>query len=199
MSKGNPIQLATADHIVKLWTAKWQELTPNARTVVCGSIRRRERMVRDIDILVIDVEMHGTFQRGAKFEGVELNLCFVKPECLGAGMLFLTGDHAFNIRLRSVAKGKGLKLNRYGLWKGDDCIASETEEDIFKALDLPFTSPENRKSPNGQKGIIIHSNSAPGDAYEVFITEVHGFNFCECRGYQYRQSCKHLETASQHG
>jgi DNA polymerase/3'-5' exonuclease PolX len=194
MSKGDPIQLDTAIHIAGNWAAKWKELSPETEFHICGSIRRKEKMIRDIDILVIDPDMHGTFEKGTIFEGIELNLCFVKKECEGAGLLFLTGDYKFNIALRSKAKGMGMKLNRYGLFRGDDVIASETEHSIFKALKTPYVAPEKRKSPNGQKGIEITATGG-GTIYEVFITEVHGFNFCDCRGYQYRRSCKHLNIA----
>jgi DNA polymerase/3'-5' exonuclease PolX len=196
VSKGDPIQLDAAIHIAGLWAEKWKELSPESEHHICGSIRRKERMIRDLDILIIDPDMHGTFQKGTKFEGIELNLCFVRKECEGAGLLFLTGDYKFNIGLRAKAKSMGMKLNRYGLYRGDEVIAGETEHSIFKALKTPYVPPEQRKSPNGQKGITVHA-SQPGNVYEVFITDVHGFNFCECRGYQYKQSCRHLAAAAE--
>lgn len=195
MSTGDPQQLAAAEYIAQRWLEKWQKLNPDADIIICGSIRRGEKMVRDIDIVVIDEEMHGTFARGASFEGVELNLCYVKEECRGSAMLFLTGSADFNLRMRRVAKSKGLKLNRYGLWNGDECIASKTEEDIFEALGLDYVPPEKRRNPSGEdRGLQIiasdHSRS-----YEVYIEEVHGYNFCSCKGFQYRQSCRHLFEA----
>ena len=196
MSKGDPIQLDAAIHIAGNWAEKWKELAPDTEFHICGSIRRKEKMIRDIDILVIDPDMHGKFQKGTKFEGVELNLCFVRKECEGAGLLFLTGDYKFNITLRSKAKGMGMKLNRYGLFRGDEVIASKTEEDIFKALGINYLVPEGRKSPNGQKGIEITATGG-GTIYEVFVTEVHGFNFCDCRGFQFRRTCKHLGIATE--
>jgi len=201
MSKGDPIQLATAIHIYKKWKEKWEALGKYAgkdadiEYHVCGSIRREEKMIRDIDILVIDADHHGAFEKGTKFEGVELNLCFVRKECEGAGLLFLTGDHKFNIGLRAKAKGMGLKLNRYGLFRGDEAIAGETEEGIFEALGMAYVAPQQRKSPNGQKGIMVPSSQI-GSTYEVFVSTIHGFNFCNCRSYQFRRDCRHIQEAA---
>lgn len=197
MSQGDPIQLAAAEHISQTWLAEYQRLcAPDARIHICGSIRRKEQMVRDIDILVIDPKMHGTLSN-ATFDGVPLNIYFVKPECEGAGLLFLTGSADFNIQLRRKAKAKGLKLNRYGLWRKDQLLAAATEEDIFKALGMDYVPPEERKSPDGkQKGIKVLSSKV-GDAYDVFIKDVHGFNFCTCRGFQYRRDCRHLAAAAE--
>jgi len=200
MSTGDPIQLAAALYIAEKWAAKWQALEPNLglEYFVCGSIRRKAKMVRDIDILVLDEKMHGTFERGTKFEGVELNLCFVRKECEGSAKLFLTGDAAFNIRMRGLAKSKKMLLNRYGLWwrtYHNELIHSATEEGIFQALDIDYVEPEHRGTSDGQKGISIRSTAADNKWYEVFIREVHGYNFCGCKGFQYRQSCKHLKQA----
>ena len=198
MSKGDPIQLEAAEHISKKWLTQYREhCEPEARIHICGSIRRKEKMVRDIDILVIDAAMSGAFQRGAKFDGVELNLCFIAPVSEGAGLLFLTGSSHFNISLRAIAKRKGMKLNRYGLWRGDALIASKTETDIFKALGIDYVAPEGRRSPTGMglEGIKIIGSQQT--AYEVFINSVHGFNFCSCKGFQYRRNCRHLGDAQE--
>lgn len=198
MSKGNPIALAAAEYIAEQWCKEWHKLEPDACITVCGSIRRKEKMVRDIDLLIIDEGKSGTLQNDTKFKDVMMNLYWTNDESFGAGLLFLTGSAALNIRLRSVAKGKGMKLNRYGLWKDDKCIASKTEEDIFKALGMEFIDPKHRGDPDSEdKGIQIRSSGATAKWYEVFIADVHGFNFCNCRGFQYRQQCKHLALAGE--
>lgn len=196
MSKGDPVQLISALHIFSNWMAKFRELEPDMKVVVCGSIRREERMVRDIDILILDASKQGVFNKDAKFEGMMLNLCYMAEKHQGAGLLFLTGSASFNIVLRSKAKKMGMKLNRYGLWKGDDLIVSKTEHDIFAALEMKYIPPTKRRSPDGKmKGILVQSSTSLGDKYEVFVESIHGFYFCECRGFQYRRSCKHLRQA----
>ena len=68
------------------------------------------------------------------------------PESLGAMMMFLTGPQEFNIRTRGMAKRKGMVLNQKGIYDREtrSLIASETEEDMFNALGLPYTEPEFR-------------------------------------------------------
>lgn len=195
MSQGDPIQLAAAQHIADKWLGEYRKLCkPDARIHICGSVRREKKMVRDLDILVVDASMHGTFQNNAKYEGVQLNLCFVQPASEGAAMLFLTGDHKFNVQMRVRAKQKGMRLNRYGLWKNGYQIAGWTEEGIFAALQMDYIPPTERGSPDGQRGIKIKSSSSP-TLYEVFIKELHGYYFCDCRAFQYRRDCRHLREA----
>ena len=65
------------------------------------------------------------------------------------GTLFLcrTGSKEHNIYLVEHAKWLGLRWNPYrGVIDGQgNVLASESEEDIFKALDLPWIKPEDRE------------------------------------------------------
>ncbi|NIP40625.1 MAG: DNA polymerase III, partial [Candidatus Aenigmarchaeota archaeon] len=38
-----------------------------------------------------------------------------------------------------------LKINEYGLFRGDKMIAGETEKEVFKSLGLPVIPPELRE------------------------------------------------------
>lgn len=69
---------------------------------------------------------------------------------LGACLMYLTGSKEFNVAMRKRAKAKGMKLTRNGLFdRGTDAIiASETEEEIFKALGLEFIEPKDRYPEN---------------------------------------------------
>lgn len=196
MSKGEAIQLGSAEHIAGEWLDDYRRTCAEDATIhICGSIRRKAKIVHDIDLLVIDEKMHGTLSK-TEYKGIPMQLYFVKPECEGAGLLFLTGPANFNISLRRAAKIQGLKLNRYGLWKGDVCIASKTEEDIFKAIGMDYIAPEDRGDPSAKKqGIMVQSGSSLGDRYEVFVKDIHGFYFCTCRGFKYRRDCRHLKEA----
>lgn len=192
------MQWQSALHIATEWQAEWKGLEPEMETIICGSIRRQEEMVRDIDVLLIDPTRHGKLDNDVRYHGVMLNLYFCKEECRGAGMLFLTGCASHNIQLRARAKGMGMKLNRYGLWRGEECIASDAESAIFAALDLGYKHPNERRSPKeGDKPIGVHSNTTDHKHYDVYIVDVHGFNFCTCKGYRYRQHCRHLAEAAE--
>jgi DNA polymerase (family 10) len=62
----------------------------------------------------------------------------------GATLLQATGSAAHLDQLRSLAKGKGMRLEADGLHKGGRVIGAK-EEDIYRALDLPFIEPELRE------------------------------------------------------
>jgi len=68
----------------------------------------------------------------------------VRKDQWGVALLYFTGSKEHNIAMRKVAIKKGWKLNEYGLFKGDAVIASKTEEEIYKKLELDYCEPRNR-------------------------------------------------------
>lgn len=68
------------------------------------------------------------------------------PTNFGSLLLMRTGSREHNIHLICVAEKLGLKWNPYhGVFSGRQCVARETEEDIFRALGLAFVPPERRE------------------------------------------------------
>jgi DNA polymerase (family 10) len=131
---------------------------------IAGSLRRRRESVGDIDLLVISARgtavtrhfvaypgVREVLAQGAKrasavlASGLQVDLRIVPEECFGAALLYFTGSKAYNIELRRRAIARGLKLNEYGLFKGERRIAGATEESIYAALDLPWVPPEQRE------------------------------------------------------
>lgn len=132
------------------------------RFEICGSVRRQEPTIKDIDILALKRDIP-TWQKVVKktaekivaqgpdqidfiVDGVSVNIRAVKASEWGAGLLFLTGSSFFSIRLRDQAKKKGMLLNRYGLWTRDKKVklAGRTEQEIFKKIGVAFVPPERR-------------------------------------------------------
>ncbi|KAJ7658507.1 hypothetical protein B0H17DRAFT_1096959 [Mycena rosella] len=76
----------------------------------------------------------------------------------GAALLYYTGDDIFNRAMRLKANKLGYSLNQKGLFAGvvrdprnrskktneGTLVASETEEQIFKILEVPFQQPHER-------------------------------------------------------
>lgn len=137
---------------------------PKGIIQTAGSLRRQKSTIKDVDIIYAGnpsdiaaakkaymsikwdyVSMNGETRCSAIYQGTEVDIRFVTREQYGATLLYFTGPAELNIRMRQEAIAKGLKLNEYGLWKGKRCIASKTEEEIFKALDMPYVKPEERK------------------------------------------------------
>jgi DNA polymerase (family 10) len=78
-------------------------------------------------------------------EGLQVDLRVVSPESFGAALVYFTGSKAHNIKIRGIALDKGLKINEYGVFKGEDRIAGATEEKVYKSLKLPWIPPELRE------------------------------------------------------
>ncbi len=111
-----------------------------------GSIRRHCRTVGDIDMIVSSP----VFYEGFDFWVAE-------PHYWGAMLLEATGSWKFNVWLRTVAKARGMKLNRYGLWKREESLDkpwkengdikplfARTESLIFQGLNMRFIPPMDR-------------------------------------------------------
>jgi len=129
-----------------------------------GSLRRRRETIGDVDILVSstrgkaivqafvslpivrDVLAAGETKGSARVEGgVQVDVRVVAPQSFGAAAQYFTGSKAHNIRLRDIAIDKKLKLNEYGVFRGNKRLAGKTEEEVYAALDLPWIAPELRE------------------------------------------------------
>ena len=60
-------------------------------------------------------------------------------------LLFFTGSKEFNMKMREPNLW-AMPLNQYGLWERDnrDMLVARTEQDIFKALNMPYQKPTQR-------------------------------------------------------
>jgi DNA polymerase beta len=76
-----------------------------------------------------------------------IDIRFIPYNSYGAAILYFTGSKLFNTQMRTWALGRGYSLNEYGLKKvkGDDIfISCKTEEEVFKILEYPYKTPEQR-------------------------------------------------------
>jgi DNA polymerase (family 10) len=131
---------------------------------VAGSVRRGLPTVGDIDlvaassapkavaaILLEHPEVEYVYSKGPHrtsvrlAAGVDVDLRTVAPPSFGAALLYFTGSRAHTLALRRLALAQGFRLNEYGLYRGRQRIAGETERDIYEALSVPFVPPEQRR------------------------------------------------------
>ncbi|MEL7062030.1 MAG: DNA polymerase/3'-5' exonuclease PolX, partial [Acidobacteriota bacterium] len=92
---------------------------------------------------------------GPKAVHVQADLRIVPIAAWGAALMYFTGSKEHNVRLRELAIQRGQRLNEYGLWQGTDerpqdaegaePVAAGSEEEIYRALDLPWIPPELRE------------------------------------------------------
>lgn len=80
-----------------------------------------------------------------------IDIRFMPYDSLATAMVYFTGPYELNTIMRNIAKGKGMMLNEYGLYKVDKDgikthVATPTEEAVFKKLGLPYLTPVERES-----------------------------------------------------
>ncbi|MBI4830797.1 MAG: PHP domain-containing protein, partial [Candidatus Lindowbacteria bacterium] len=75
----------------------------------------------------------------------QIDLRVIEEDSFGAALQYFTGSKAHNIKLRDIAKGLGLKVNEYGVFRGDEKVGGKEEEDVYKAVGLRWMPPEIRE------------------------------------------------------
>lgn len=164
LSKAHRIKFATAAQYAESLVAWLAKAGGVARAEVAGSYRRCRETVGDLDILVVAKSDSDVMQRFVAYDevgevlaqgttrasvmlksGLQVDLRVVEAAAYGAALCYFTGSKAHNIALRKIAQDKGLKLNEYGVFKGDQRIAGDSEAAVYRALDLPWIAPELRE------------------------------------------------------
>src|SRR5438552_11547436 len=57
-----------------------------------------------------------------------------------------TGSKPHNMLVRRRAQEGGLKINEYGVFRGSKRLAGRTEDEVYKAVALPWIPPELREA-----------------------------------------------------
>jgi DNA polymerase (family X) len=156
------VALPLAERIV----ARMRELPGVSHASICGSLRRFSETIGDVDIVVAATDAEPIMEalcsmtlvdrvlvRGSAKtsvvtrRGTQVDLRVVAAHQLGAARVYFTGSKGHNIKLRQRALTRGWTLNEYALSEieGGRVVASETEEQIYAALGLPFIPPELRE------------------------------------------------------
>ena len=138
---------------------------PLEKVEVAGSLRRRRESVGDLDILVTSTTPEAVFDAFTHLPGVtevtlrgptketvvvdgklQVDLRVVEPAAFGAALQYFTGSKDHNVRLRTLARDHGLKVNEYGVFRGEERVAGATEEEVYRALGLAWIPPEVREN-----------------------------------------------------
>ena len=131
-----------------------------------GSFRRRRETIGDLDILAIcgkgckvmdrfskygdvaEVLSSGETKSSVRLKcGLRVDVRVLEEESYGAALHYFTGSKAHNVAVRERAKELGLKVSEYGVFRAKDekRLSGADEEDVFKAVGLPFIPPELRE------------------------------------------------------
>ncbi len=164
LSQARRFKLAVAAQYAEAFAAYLSRVKGVQRVDIAGSFRRMRETVGDIDILVTAQEAGGVMDRFTAYgdvkevlasgptrgsvvlkAGIQVDVRIIPEDSYGAALVYFTGSKAHNIAIRRIAQERGLKINEYGVFKADRCIAGETEESVYKAIGLPWIAPELRE------------------------------------------------------
>jgi DNA polymerase (family 10) len=165
VTEAKRFKLAIAAQYAEPFKAYLDKVAGVDRVVIAGSYRRFKETVGDIDILVTAKDAPKVMDKFTAYDevrdvlakgetrstvilkcGLQVDLRVVDPECYGAALQYFTGSKAHNIEVRRLAQDRKLKLSEYGVFKGEQRVAGETEESVYKAVDLPWIAPELREN-----------------------------------------------------
>lgn len=195
-----------------------------------GSLRRMKETVGDIDILATGKKGDPIIQYFTQFPKVsrvlaagetkgsvmistltgerQLDLRIVDESGYGAALQYFTGSKAHNIKLRGMARDRGLKISEYGVFKGQKKIAGYDEEDVYRTLGLPLIPPELREDRGEIESALknrlprlvdfsdikgdlhVHSNYSDGALSIKELAEL-----AQQTGYEYIAICDHSQSA----
>jgi DNA polymerase (family 10) len=224
-SKGR-MNLGVAFPLAKRIVEALREKTGSKKIEWAGSLRRMRENIGDIDILatgpnhekivhsfthlpeVKEVLASGETKASVIVEGgVQIDLRVVEEDSYGAALQYFTGSKGHNIHLRGIAKAKGIKINEYGVFKGEKRIGGKEEKDVYQVLGMDWIEPELREDRGeieaAQKGKLpkliqepeikgdlhVHTKWSDGTSSIEEIAKA-----AQKRGYQYVAICDHSKS-----
>lgn len=159
------IKLAIASQYAEALLAYLKQIKGVKQAVIAGSYRRAKETVGDLDILVSATKSSPVMERFVAYDevkkvlshgetratvilksGLQVDLRVVAEESFGAALQYFTGSKAHNIQIRRLGQQRGLKINEYGVFKGDKRIAGNTEQSVYNSVGLPYIPPELREN-----------------------------------------------------
>ncbi len=131
-----------------------------------GSLRRRKETVGDIDILATSIDPQAAIEAFVHLpvvkdilgkgstkatvvtkEAIQVDLRIMESRSFGTSLQYFTGSKEHNIKLRDLARQKGLKLSEYDLEEVSTGkkLYCETDDEVYRTLGLLPIPPEMRE------------------------------------------------------
>lgn len=153
-------------------------LPETVRLSVAGSIRRRKEIVKDADIVasvarnedraalmrtlvthpdVASVTGSGETKSSVVLRsGMALDLRVVLDDEYPYALHHFSGSKEHNVALRTRMHPRGVKINEYGLFRGEERIPCADEADIYAAIDMQYVEPELREDRGEIEAALEH-------------------------------------------
>ena len=141
-----------------------QALPQTQRIEVAGSLRRAKETVKDVDFVVsanepqvisdafvahpavAEITAQGETKSSVRLNnGIQVDLRVVPDGEFPYILHHFTGSKEHNVALRARAQGQGLKINEYGLYRGEERVECVDETAFFAAMGLAYIPPELRE------------------------------------------------------
>ncbi len=134
------------------------------RADLAGSILRRRETIGDVDMLIVSRDSERALREFVKLPaikqviargetratviiegGVQVDVRAVPRESYGAALQYFTGSKEHSVHLRTLALQRGLKLNEYGVFRGERRLGGKDEEEVYGLLGMAPPPPELRE------------------------------------------------------
>jgi DNA polymerase (family 10) len=160
--------LSFAQDVADELTAALAQVPGVESVTPAGSLRRGKETVGDLDLLAVGPgaeaaietfvahpKVHEVLGKGPNkasvrfgLDGLQVDLRALPRKSYGAALQYFTGSKEHSVALRARAQKMGVTLNEYALARIDtkEPVASETEEEIYRALGLDWIPPELREN-----------------------------------------------------
>jgi DNA polymerase (family 10) len=185
-----------------------------ARAEIAGSVRRYAETNGDIDIVaaaigpaeavmesfatapgVAEILARGETKCSVRLQdGLQADLRVVTEAQFATAFHHFTGSKQHHVKLRGIARSKGLSLSEYGLARldGSGSIEPRTEEELYRLLDLAPVPPELREDLGEIE--LAGTSSLPE---LISIEDVRGFVHCHSTWSDGKASIEQMVRAAQ--
>jgi len=158
LSEARPIALALLRHLESHAAVR--------QAAIAGSLRRWRETIGDLDFVaaiphderpelirhlasgpgVEAIESEGDTKVQARLVGgIQVDLRMVEEDEFAAALHHFTGSKEHNIELRTRARHRGITVNEYGLFRGEERLVVASEEALYRHLGLHWIPPELRE------------------------------------------------------
>ena len=194
---------------------------------LAGSIRRCKEIVKDIDLVassndpgtltrlftalpqVMEIVALGDTKATVRLtQGINTDLRVVQTAEFPYALHHFTGSKEHNTALRHRARQMGLKVNEYGVFRGEERILCRDETDLFQTLELAYIPPELRENygeieaaERGALPCLVEESDIKG-VFHVHTRYSDGENsleqvvlFCREAGFEYVGISDHSQSA----
>jgi DNA polymerase (family 10) len=170
---------APAEELAQTMIAALRAMPQIIRAEIAGSLRRRKEVVHDLDGVasvhdeaervavmaafvalpqVVSILAHGETKSSVVLTGgIPMDLRLVLDDAFATLLHHSTGSKDHNVALRGRALEMGLKINEYGLWRGEERLPITTETDFYGAFGMAFIEPELRED-RGELEAALHND-----------------------------------------